>query len=277
MWLSEFTQNGLVPHKDSFGWHEGLLSWYEIACWVAMVAWMGIFFIALALRKKIEPVVWGMIRNLAYLVLALILLSTVRWFFNAWVLHYPWYQVQTSIYLLDAHLGIAIATFGFWYLIRKENNIFTRMARHKRNSQRWEAMAESMRLTGIVEFDEGSNIWFVNPAMHRIFGYDWRDGSADRPPELLGEKVTILMPESRKQGHLDEINLFLETGRSEIMEALYPTEKIGIRKDGSEFPMEITMSAYKLSESYRFVAVIRDISYRKKLETALGGLNNLDT
>lgn len=261
--MAEIVHDGLLPHKESFGWHEGLLSWYEIACWVAMLAWMVNVFIIIALLRKIQPVVWKMIWSLAWLVAVMAVLSVVRWFFNAVVLHRPWYATQTAIYLVDAHLAIAIATFGFWYLFRKDNNIFERMARHKRNSERWEAMAESMRLTGIVEFDEGSNIWFVNPAMHRIFGYDWRDGTR---PELLGEKVTILMPEAKKQDHLDAINLFLETGKSEIMEALYPTERTGVKKDGSEFPMEITLSCYKLSDSYRFVAVIRDTSYRKSLE-----------
>jgi PAS domain S-box-containing protein len=261
-WFAEISK-GLVPHEYSFGYHDALLAWYEAACWMAAVAWViNIFIVVVIQKKRIPLTTWDMVKPLCYVVTSLVILSAVRWLINGVVLHLPLYQVQTILYLIEAHIGIAIATFGFWYLIRKENNVFERMAKHKRNSERWKTVTDSMRLTGVAEFDEGGNIWFTNPALDRIFGYDRE--------ELIGEKITILMPERFRKKHLDSINLFIETGRSPVMDAPVPLEFWGIRKDQSEFAIELTLSCYKIDAApYRFVAIMRDISYRTKLEKEL--------
>lgn len=261
-WFAEITK-GMVPHEYSFGYHEALLAWYEVACWMAAVAWIMNTFIVVVLQKKRIPLTtWNMVKPLCYIVTSLVGLSCLRWLLNGIVLHFPWYQAQTVLYLIEAHIGIAIATFGFWYLIRKENNVFERMAKHKRNSERWKTVTDCLRLTSIVEFDEGGNIWFANPATERIFGYD--------KDELIAEKITILMPERFRKKHLAAINLFLETGRSHVMDSPIPLELRGVRKDGSEFPIELTLSCYKIDAApYRFVAIMRDISHRTQLEKDL--------
>lgn len=266
--FAQTIQEGFLPHRDSFGYHEALLAWYEVACWLAMVAWMMNTFIALKIQRRISAVTWAMVRPLCFLVIGLVVSSVIRWALNGIVLHVPWYGTQTCVYLVDAHLGIGISTLGFWYLIRKENNIFDRMARHKLNSERWITVTNSMRLTGIIEFDSGSHILFANPVAHRIFGY--KEGSNGYPGELIGEKITLLMPEHFRQNHLDAVQSFLKTGKSYTMDAAVPLEMIGLRKNGTQFPIELTLSHYKIEgASVRFVAIIRDISYRKKLEKAL--------
>lgn len=265
--LAELVNNaGLLPHKDSFGPHYILLKWYEIAMWIGTLAWIanGIQF---AISVKQMPVVireW--VRPLIKVVSLFIGISIIRYALNSIVIHWPWYDLQTVAFMLDAHIVIGIATLGCWYLLRPNDSIFLRMARHKRNSDRFQAMANSTRITGLIEYDEGSNIWFANPAAHRILGYS---GEPRLGESLVGEKFTILLPFQDKQVHLDSTEEFIRTGSTARLEAKMPLELTAVRKDGTCFPMEITLSAYKLALDWRFVCIFRDITYRKELEHKL--------
>jgi PAS domain S-box-containing protein len=260
--------SGFLPHKDSFGPHTVVLGWYEVAVWFATIAWIVNFIVVLKLSSEMPNTVRSWIKPLVQVTMCYVGLSVLRAALNGVVLHWPVYEIQAIIFFLDAHLVIGLATLGIWYLLRKDDSIFVRMARHKRNSDRFQAMAESTRLTGMIEFDQGSNIWFVNPAAARIFGYGYGD---DNVSELVGEKFTILMPEETKTDHLDCVNQFLDTGEWPWMKGDRPDEKVGVRKNGERFDMEITMSGYNLGGSWRFLAIIRDITYRRNLEKAANG------
>jgi PAS domain S-box-containing protein len=114
-------------------------------------------------------------------------------------------------------------------------------------------------LEGFVTIDEKGTIEAFNPAAEKLFGYT--------SAEILGENVTRLIPENFRQAHEQGLNNYLETGISKVIGI--GAEVVGLRKDGSTFPLELGISEMYLGETRKFTGIIRDITERKKAEQAL--------
>jgi diguanylate cyclase (GGDEF)-like protein/PAS domain S-box-containing protein len=100
--------------------------------------------------------------------------------------------------------------------------------------------------------------WF-NRGAERIFGH--------RAEEVIGQPVTLLMPERYREHCVAGLHRYLRTGEARVVGGT--TELVGLRKDGSEFPMEMSL-AETLEEGERlFTGVIRDVTERKRTEHAL--------
>lgn len=112
---------------------------------------------------------------------------------------------------------------------------------------------------GIISIDKKGNILSVNPATIAMFGYE--------RPELIGRNVKILMPDPYKKEHDKYLENYLETGSKKIIGI--GREVSGLRKDGSTFPMELSVSENQTSDSHSFTGIIRDISERKQSEDKL--------
>lgn len=109
----------------------------------------------------------------------------------------------------------------------------------------------------IIGSDETGRITLWNPAAERMFGFQ---GS-----EILGRSLTHLMPEHYREAHWKGLSRFLETGEGQILGKAVEVE--GLRKDGTTFPLEVTLSAQVLDGGrYRFTGFLRDISERKRIE-----------
>jgi len=111
----------------------------------------------------------------------------------------------------------------------------------------------------IISIDPGGLILSFNPAATTIFGYE-----AD---EVIGENVKMLMPEPYQSQHDGYLNNYHTTGVKKVMGI--GREVIGKRKDGSEFPMELSISEVKAGNQQRFTGIVRDISERKIFESEL--------
>lgn len=108
----------------------------------------------------------------------------------------------------------------------------------------------------VISIDERGAILFANHATERIFGYD--------PTELIGEPLTILMPEFLRQLHEKGFSRYLATGRRHIN--WQGTELTALRKNGQEFPVEISFGEISRDGHKLFTGFIRDISERKQAE-----------
>jgi PAS domain S-box-containing protein len=104
--------------------------------------------------------------------------------------------------------------------------------------------------------DETSTILLANPATIRVFGYE--------PAELIGKPLTILMPEFLRKLHEDGFNRYKATGQRHIN--WHGTELTGLRKNGQEFPVEISFGEVSGDDHRIFTGFIRDISERKQAE-----------
>ena len=114
-------------------------------------------------------------------------------------------------------------------------------------------------VSGVVVIDRQGRIVELNPAMQRIFGY--------APEELLGANISMLMPESHSRNHDNYLRRYAETGKNRIIGR--SLEMPARRKDGSVFPLEITVTEIRVGDDPHFVGVLRDITERKEVEKAL--------
>ena len=113
-------------------------------------------------------------------------------------------------------------------------------------------------LDGILSIDEESRIDTANPACARMFGYSVQD--------LVGQDVGMLMTPADAERHARQVARYLRTGERRILGLR--REVVGLRKDGSTFPIDIAVSEVLLSGRRLFTAVLHDLSERKIVERA---------
>lgn len=101
-------------------------------------------------------------------------------------------------------------------------------------------------------------IALVNTQAERLFGYARH--------ELVGQPVELLVPESLRAAHVHHRSGFTRAPSRRSMGS--GLELQGRRKDGSEFPVEISLSPITVREGPRVMAAIRDISERQRMEAA---------
>ncbi len=111
----------------------------------------------------------------------------------------------------------------------------------------------------IVSMDDKGSIVSANPATATIFGYD--------PAELVGKPLTVLMPEYMRELHRTGFKRYLATGQRHIN--WQGTELTALRKNGEEFPVEVSFGAVTGNSHKIFTGFLRDISKRKLAEQAL--------
>jgi PAS domain S-box-containing protein len=111
----------------------------------------------------------------------------------------------------------------------------------------------------IVTIDEAALIDRFNPAAERLFGY--------AEAEVTGKNVSILMPSPYREMHDKYVGDYLRTGHKKIIGI--GREVVGLRRDGSTFPMELAVAEMRFGECRMFTGVVRDISERKRSEEAL--------
>jgi PAS domain S-box-containing protein len=121
--------------------------------------------------------------------------------------------------------------------------------------QRYRVMVETAS-DAVVCMDENGAILLANPATTRIFGYE--------PAELIGKPLTVLMPESLRKAHDHGVRRYLTTCQRHIN--WQGTELTGLRKNGQEFPVEISFGEVTADGHRIFTGFVRDISERKQTE-----------
>jgi PAS domain S-box-containing protein len=109
---------------------------------------------------------------------------------------------------------------------------------------------------GVVVIDARGVIALINRQTERLFGYP-RD-------ELLGEAIEVLVPERFRGRHVALRDGYLAAPRTRPLSA--GMELFGRRKDGSEFPVEISLSPLGAGRGLLVTAVIRDLTERKRSE-----------
>lgn len=130
-----------------------------------------------------------------------------------------------------------------------------------------EVQRDNLRLTTILDtaneavvmIDEKGCIEIFNTAAEQLFGF--------QSDELLGCDVSILMPTAYRHRHDDALHKYVSTGQSRVMGT--NRELLGQRKDGSVFPLELSLNEFRLGDRRYFVSVIRDIADRKRAERML--------
>ncbi len=109
---------------------------------------------------------------------------------------------------------------------------------------------------GIITINDHGIVESFNPAAERIFGF--------QAEEVIGHNVSILMPDPYRSEHDGYIEHYRKTGERRIIGI--GREVRGRRKDGTEFPMDLAVSATSVEGRRIFTGLVRDITERKRLE-----------
>src|SRR5712692_2268663 len=113
----------------------------------------------------------------------------------------------------------------------------------------------------IIVIDEDSQILFVNRATERIFGY--------LKNELVGQLLTMLMPDYLRQVHQQAIKKYVGTGKRHL--SWEGVELPGLHKSGKEIWLQISFGDSVRDGQHIFTGICRDISERKRAEEKLRG------
>ena len=143
-------------------------------------------------------------------------------------------------------------------------------ARQTRNVDALGDSAERLRailetaVEGIITIDERGIIESFNPSAEKIFGYTAR--------EAIGQNVKLLMPAPYRREHDGYLKNYHQSGHAKIIGI--GREVIGQRKDGTAFPMDLSVSEVKLANRRMFTGFVRDITERKRLEKEIIEISN---
>lgn len=126
-------------------------------------------------------------------------------------------------------------------------DITDRQSAERRFEQLLEAAPDA-----IVGVDEGGRIMLVNEQVERVFGY--------AREELFGERVERLVPQRFRRAHVVHRGRYFADPRTRSMGA--ELELFGLRKDGTEFPAEISLSSIESGSGLLAITSIRDVTER---------------
>jgi diguanylate cyclase (GGDEF)-like protein/PAS domain S-box-containing protein len=127
------------------------------------------------------------------------------------------------------------------------------------SEEKFRAISDTANDAIIVMNDEG-NISFWNEAATRTFGYPAK--------EVLGRSLhDLIVPSRHREAFAKGFQDFMLAGRGKMIGRTY--ESSALRKDGAEFPVELSISAVNLKGKWNAIGIIRDITRRKHAAEAL--------
>jgi diguanylate cyclase (GGDEF)-like protein/PAS domain S-box-containing protein len=140
----------------------------------------------------------------------------------------------------------------------REDTVETAPVTIHQAEDRYRALVESAT-DAIVSADAEGRIISWNRAAGRVFGY-----TAD---EILGRRLTSLMPEQYREQHERGMRRFLSSGEGRAIGRTVELE--GLRADGMTFPVELALSTWTTREGRFFTGIVRDITERRRAQEKL--------
>ena len=179
-------------------------------------------------------------------------------------------QLQSDLYqapdvvnaLVFGLVGLGIAWFGDWI----------QRARTTTEDKTEEMLAQQAYLTSILDtvpeavmvIDEAGAIQSYSAAAERLFGYTTE--------EVLGKNIKMLMPSPYRENHDSYLERYRRTGERRIIGI--GRVVVGERKDGSTFPLELSVGEAKTSNRRLFTGFIRDLTERQETEATMQELQS---
>ncbi|UCC30502.1 MAG: PAS domain S-box protein [Phycisphaerales bacterium] len=157
--------------------------------------------------------------------------------------------------LVASAVGVAVVLGGALLFLRVSHPLIKRL---EGSEARTRAIL-SAAADGVITIDEQGTIESFNRAAEGIFGWTAN--------EALGEKINVLMPAPHSEHHDEYMDYYLRTGDARCIGSR--RELVGRRKDGTIFPVEVTVSEVDLPGRRLFTGIVRDITGRKRAEEAL--------
>ena len=143
--------------------------------------------------------------------------------------------------------------------LKKEIKERKRVEEALRNSEERIRTIVNTAVDGIITADERGIIRSFNPAAEKIFGYS--------EEEVTGWNLKTLMPSPYREEHDTYISDYLRTGKRKVIGMA--SEALAERKDGTTFPLDLSISEMRLGEERIFTGILRDSTERKLAEEEL--------
>ena len=179
---------------------------------------------------------------------------------------------RISFKLVDPIMLTAIVSPAFYFLIfrplRQQAKLEQQLDEITKRKQVEDKLVESERhFRAVTESANDAivtgagigNIVGWNAAAERLFGYT--------EAEIIGQPLTVLMPERFRSLHSGGLARVVAGGMPHLIGKT--VEVAGLRKDGSEFPLELSLAQWQAADGQFFTAIIRDITERKQTEFEL--------
>ncbi|WP_202080552.1 PAS domain S-box protein [Caldalkalibacillus salinus] len=125
-------------------------------------------------------------------------------------------------------------------------------------NHRFESVVQTAQ-DAIILADQHMEVIYWNRGAETIFGY--------QANEVLGKKLDIIIPDQYREAHKKGIERYLKTGEKKVLGRTI--ELSGLRKDGVEFPIELSLNSWRMGHKEYFSSIIRDITERKQSEEKL--------
>jgi PAS domain S-box-containing protein len=135
-----------------------------------------------------------------------------------------------------------------------------------REESRLRALVDTA-VDGVILIDSQGRVLMFNPACERLFGY-----SSD---EVVGQNVKMLMPRSFRDEHDGYLHNYRTSGVRKIIGI--GREVVGERKDGTTFPMDLSVGESQEGDEVFFVGIIHDLTQRKRTEEQLAQAQKMET
>ncbi len=160
-------------------------------------------------------------------------------------------------YLIYALTGISFIILLFLLILKslRKRQVLQLL---RDSEQRYRAITENSP-DAIITADQKGNIILANNSSLSLFGYSRE--------EIIGKPLTILIPETCKHEHFLGFSRFLKTGKARLVGKTYET--VTMRRDGTEFPVELSLSSWQVGGKRFFTGIIRDLTYKKEAEDRL--------
>ncbi|HQS57862.1 MAG: hypothetical protein B7Y56_05665 [Gallionellales bacterium 35-53-114] len=150
----------------------------------------------------------------------------------------------------------------FWSLLRTRARALElaegMTASVRESEERFRSVIDTV-VDGIIVISDRGIIESCNASTQRIFGYT--------PEEMAGCNFNMLMPEPYHSQHAGDFDSYLKTGEAKCIGV--GREVMGLRKDGSTFPMELSVGEMHKGKQRKFTGMVHDITERKRAEEAL--------
>jgi PAS domain S-box-containing protein len=167
-------------------------------------------------------------------------------------------------------VAISVATVGLIGALRRVGAEARETARTV-EARETALRASEVRFRGLLDaapdamviVDRQGRIVLVNRQAQLVFGYAGE--------ELLGQPIEVLIPEGYRAGHVHQRDGYIANPRTRPMGA--GIDLFALRKDSTEFPVEISLSPMDTPEGLLITAAVRDISGRKQVEAHVHALN----
>lgn len=267
--LTFFSSNGFMPHGHCYLWTPSLVWTMAISDSLIFIAYISISLTLYGLVRRIRLPFSTMFLAFGLFIAA----CGFTHLMEVWTLWIPSYWTAGAVKIVTAFASVVTAIFLFLSVPKileiarsaaaaEERKLLLQESMEKLqiSEQRFQGFLEAVPDAMIVVGPNG--IVFANRHTERLFGYD--------RTELFGNPVEVLIPERFRAHHPAHRKAFFKEPKVRTMGS--GLELFGLRKDESEFPVEISLSPLNAGDGSLIVSAIRDVTERKKAEAKFHGL-----